>query len=135
MATIRSLNGKGSSKNGKGSSKKREGTADRTKLREKDVVVGAGPVIRDFREELGITIEQVSAKADINKSSLSRYESGEIAVTIRVLELISKAMGVPPAQIMDKCVEAMLEQVTERYKDTKVKPLLDNLRKSVIEKS
>lgn len=49
--------------------------------------------IKEFRDELGMSQEQLSKKADVSRTILSGLESGSITITsTKTLEKIAKAL-------------------------------------------
>lgn len=46
--------------------------------------------------------EQLAAVSGVHRVSIARYEAGVISPTVRVLEKIAKALGVPVAELLDR---------------------------------
>jgi len=55
------------------------------------------PIIKAWREHLGMTQEQLAEKAGMKQSALARLESGAIKPRTATLVKLSKAMGVKPS--------------------------------------
>lgn len=53
-----------------------------------------GELIRRLREEKGISLREMSASIDYDQSSLSKVERGEMLAPSRLIESISKKLGV-----------------------------------------
>lgn len=58
-----------------------------------------GAIIRQFRNQRGITLRMVSEKAGLSESFLSQFERGQTAASIRSLRLIADALGVSLSDI------------------------------------
>jgi transcriptional regulator with XRE-family HTH domain len=61
-----------------------------------------GQNITLIRSEVGLTKLQLSKKAKINPSEMTRVEKGIQNLTLDVIERIAKALGVPPAKLLMK---------------------------------
>lgn len=60
-------------------------------------------IVKTRRTELGLTLEQVSAKVGVSIATLQRYESGEIDiynVHLKKIEKLARALEVSPAFLM-----------------------------------
>lgn len=66
-----------------------------------------GNRLREHREKSGLTVEQAALKAGLSPGYLSRMETGERNVTLKNLSKISKALGVPPRDLVDSEAEAV----------------------------
>jgi len=66
-----------------------------------------GQVLRRFRKEAGLTQEQLSLEADVERNFVSLIERGVNQPTIRVLFKLAKALGTTPSQMLLE-VESML---------------------------
>lgn len=60
-----------------------------------------GSRIRLYRKTSGLTMDELARKVHKSKSSISKYESGQIAVDIATLFDIAQALDVSPNQLMD----------------------------------
>ncbi|WP_051931883.1 helix-turn-helix transcriptional regulator [Clostridium sp. KNHs214] len=60
-----------------------------------------GKRIKERREELGLTIQYIADKVKVHKSTIQRYETGNIKdIKIPVIESIAKALQVNPMWII-----------------------------------
>lgn len=58
-------------------------------------------ILRERREELSITMKELSVKVGVSESTISRWESGDIANMRRdKIALLSEALQISPAVIM-----------------------------------
>lgn len=74
-----------------------------------------GSRIKEKRLENKMTLEELGKKADVNKATIQRYESGKITnIPSDRIERISEALGVSPAYIMgweDENSDPILENI------------------------
>lgn len=57
--------------------------------------------IADRREELGMSYQDLADKVGMSKSTLQRYETGDIGkLSVDKIELLAKALKVTPAYLM-----------------------------------
>lgn len=73
-----------------------------------DPAVAFGKVLRTLRREAGLTQEQLSFKAEVERNFVSLIERGVNQPTIRVIFKLSAALDTKPSQII-----AMVESVIE----------------------
>lgn len=59
-----------------------------------------GDELRKVREDAGLTQEQLSVAAGIDRSYVSQLENDHKSPTVAVLFLICDALGVPPSQVI-----------------------------------
>lgn len=59
-----------------------------------DVRQVVGGNVRKHRKRLGLTQEQLAAKADMNSDFLSRIELGKMNVSVDVLKKVAVVLGV-----------------------------------------
>lgn len=50
--------------------------------------------IRELRKERGLTVQELAYRCDIERSNLSRIESGRANMTLKTLYTICEALGV-----------------------------------------
>lgn len=50
--------------------------------------------IRSTRKAQKLTVQELAYRCDIERSNMSRIESGRVNITIKTLTLIAKALGV-----------------------------------------
>ncbi len=65
-----------------------------------EISVKIGNRIRAFRKAKGITLEDLSRKIHKSKSTISKYENGEIAVDVETLYEIASALEVHVEQLL-----------------------------------
>ena len=61
-----------------------------------------GKRIRYYRKARGMTIIQLASSMHISKSAVSKYERGEIAITLEQLEAFAKALNIDFLQLLDE---------------------------------
>ena len=61
-----------------------------------------GERIRQRRNACGLTLRELAAKvnSDLTHATISRYENGEISVSLENARRIAEALGVPPAYLV-----------------------------------
>lgn len=72
-----------------------------------------GLLIRQLREEKGMTQKELAAAANINQATLSRYESGK-PLAVDTILAISAAFGGAPELILSVCSKCPAMQVLTR---------------------
>lgn len=70
----------------------------------------AGEVIRRFREKAGLSLSQLAERAGIEKSSLSKYENNQLAMSLPIVERIAEGLKTPPLLVIFECLK-------QRYPD------------------
>jgi len=68
-----------------------------------------GQVLRRVRKEAGLTQEQLSLEAEVERNFVSLIERGVNQPTIRILFKLAKALGTTPSQMLLE-VEAKLNE-------------------------
>ena len=68
-----------------------------------------GQVLRRVRKAAGLTQEQLSLEAEVERNFVSLIERGVNQPTIRVLFKLAKALGTTPSQMLAE-VEAKLSE-------------------------
>jgi len=68
-----------------------------------------GQVLRRFRKDAGLTQEQLSFEAEIERNFVSLIERGINQPTIKVLFKLARALGTTPSQMLLE-VEAKLRE-------------------------
>lgn len=58
-----------------------------------DPSVPVGPVLRRFRQELGLTIEQIASRAKLHAVYYGDIERGKENPTVKVLDRVLSALG------------------------------------------
>lgn len=111
-----------------------------------------GLAIAKRREELGITQDELAAKVGVSKSSISRWESGDISNMRRDrIQAIAKALDVSPLSLLqeeldDDLTAFQFHVVSERAEQMKkqnapddairseIKSMVDNMSNDQAEK-
>lgn len=84
-----------------------------------------GELIKKRRKELGITADELGAKIGVNRSTIYRYENGDIEkVPISVLEPLAKALYTTAEYLMGLGKEA---QTSDNDYDEKILKLFTAL--------
>lgn len=60
-----------------------------------------GPNLREARERLGITQEEVAHRSGVHATEVSRMEAGKRDPKISTLRRLAKAVEVTPGQLLD----------------------------------
>ena len=60
-----------------------------------------GKNLRDARERLGITQEEVAARSGVQAGEISRIERGKRDPQVSTLEKIAAAVEMPPGRLLD----------------------------------
>ena len=56
--------------------------------------------IKSLRQEKNLSVQDLAYLCDMERSSVSRIESGRINITIKTLCLISNALGIEPKDLL-----------------------------------
>lgn len=56
--------------------------------------------IKKLRQERDLSVQDLAYLCDMERSSMSRIESGRINITIKTLCIISAALGIEPKELM-----------------------------------
>jgi transcriptional regulator with XRE-family HTH domain len=67
----------------------------------RDVLVSFAENLRRRRKELGLSQEQLGARADIQMADISRYESGVRDPRVTTIARLAHALDVPIADLLD----------------------------------
>ncbi|WP_405425535.1 helix-turn-helix domain-containing protein [Streptomyces erythrochromogenes] len=49
--------------------------------------------LRDLREKLGLTLDDIAERSQIHKSQLSRFERGQCGLSVDALHRLAEALG------------------------------------------
>jgi transcriptional regulator with XRE-family HTH domain len=63
-----------------------------------------GARIKELREGLGLTQAELAEMVNRNPHTIKDYESGRAAPSVRALELLAGALGVPERELLDDSV-------------------------------
>ena len=96
-------------------------------MNSKNIMIGNR--IRQRREKLGLTQEELGNKLLLNKSTIQRYETGKIAtIKLPILHAIAKQLNVDPDWLALKTDEmGVFEPKDDWYKSDKLNGTVDDL--------
>ncbi len=77
-------------------------------------LLGAGEFIRGLRDEVGISLRELAEELNVNRGTISRWESDDLAISLDSLEAIADALGKPRQEVAMRCLRYSLET---RYPD------------------
>lgn len=60
-----------------------------------------GQMLRMYRKQRGMTAKDVADKVGVARATVSRYETGDIEVSISMAEKLAKALGISPMDLID----------------------------------
>jgi transcriptional regulator with XRE-family HTH domain len=72
-----------------------------------------GEVLRDRRQELGMTLREVSADARVSLGYISEIERGQKEASSECLGAISGAVDLPLSELMSRLSEAIAEEESQ----------------------
>lgn len=65
-------------------------------------IVGAiGPKVRESRQQLGLSLQQLSARSEVSAAAIHKVERGDMVPTITTLLKLAAALGRPIAHFVD----------------------------------
>lgn len=67
-----------------------------------DVARACGLVLRELREELGISQVELSERAGYDRSYIGRVERGENSPTITTVFVLAETLGASPVDVVKK---------------------------------
>ena len=98
-----------------------------------------GPGIRAIREELGLSLREVSARAGPSVNAISRIERGDNSPTVASLHMIAEALGVSITEFFVKQAEQSViylqpaDRDLSEYETMKIESLGSGLRNQQLE--
>lgn len=99
---------------------------------EKLVIPDAGPILRQHRQNAKLSIDDVAERTRMDRSQISRYESGEVRVNLRVLEALALAIGQKPQKVIAECQASLLQKLRDRYgKASDLVEMVEEIRRHV----
>ncbi|MGL6074474.1 MAG: helix-turn-helix domain-containing protein [Fimbriiglobus sp.] len=78
------------------------------------IIRGAGDVLRKHRQEAGMTLETLAAKALIEKSQIAKYEANQVGISDERLAKLAKAMSIAPDVLAHECLLAIKPQIQSK---------------------
>lgn len=73
-----------------------------------------------IRENIGLTKSQLAKKMGVNQSTVSRWESGKMGITIDNAYELSLILGVSLPQLVGKNIDDINDNINRKYQYTKV---------------
>lgn len=70
-------------------------------MKEKDLLLKIGERIKELRTEKGISQQELAAALDIEKSNMSRLESGRVNMGVRTIYRIAQALDISMSELLD----------------------------------
>ncbi|MFT3663047.1 MAG: helix-turn-helix transcriptional regulator [Gordonia sp. (in: high G+C Gram-positive bacteria)] len=67
---------------------------------DKSVIVEVGQVIRNYRMKLGISASEVSRRAAVSPTTVTRLEAGEHSPSVDKLSAIASVVGAPMTEVL-----------------------------------
>ena len=109
---------------------------------EKRLIPTFGKRLRQLRKERKLSQERLALIADCNPAYIGMVERGEKAISLRVIEKICRAMGIPPVELFqlsqirseNNSPEKIREQfaLLVEHKDPQVLDMLSTMMESLI---
>lgn len=65
-----------------------------------DILTVVGENIKYYRTKLGLTQEELAARAGVNRSYLASLERGRRNTTLKTVEMLAKALGVSTSDLV-----------------------------------
>lgn len=72
-----------------------------------------GSAVRLFRETSGISQENLAERADLDRTYVSGVERGVRNPTLRIIEKLASALGVPPAKLFEEAARIQKKSPTK----------------------
>ena len=88
-------------------------------------IESAGGAIRALREERSLSLTDLAAKLKWDKGRLSKYENNQLAMSLPVLDLIAKALDLPPLVVLLHCLKHRYPML--RRRDNRVAQLVEQI--------
>ena len=88
---------------------------------------GAGEAVRRVREATGLQQKEFAERANMNASTLCRYENGERALTLDVIRQIAIAAGKPEEVLTLECLQIAYPRLGESTAGALLKKLVKAL--------
>lgn len=62
--------------------------------------VAFGRVVRQLREEQGVSQEELGNRTGLHRNHVGQVERGELAPTLKSVEILADALGLPPSELI-----------------------------------
>lgn len=67
-------------------------------------IESTGDVVRAMREKAGLSLQQLADRIGADKSSLSKYENNQLAMSLRTIERIAEGLELAPLVVLFECL-------------------------------
>jgi transcriptional regulator with XRE-family HTH domain len=86
-----------------------------------------GEVLRERRQELGMTLREVSADARVSLGYISEIERGQKEASSECLGAISGAVDLPLSELMSRLSDAIAEEESQSTADVETQAVVAEL--------
>ena len=62
--------------------------------------VAFGRVVRELREEQGISQEELGNRTGLHRNHVGQVERGELSPTLTSVDVLADALGLPPSELV-----------------------------------
>jgi transcriptional regulator with XRE-family HTH domain len=87
-------------------------------------------VIKRLRQEKKISLRDLESETKISRSLLSRYENGQLSISIDSLETIAKALCIPVPYLIIELLKHKYPHLTD--KNNNISNILNNLSAALL---
>jgi transcriptional regulator with XRE-family HTH domain len=67
-------------------------------------LTNSGGILRQAREEAGLSLRELAERLSWNQGTLSKYENGQTGLSLEILEEIADAIGCSREQLAVRCL-------------------------------
>lgn len=92
-------------------------------------LTGAGDVLRELREQAGLSLREAAGKLDWYPGELSKYETNKVGVSLEIVEKIADLVGKPREAVVLQCLQTRYTKLAQ--KDSPVGKALGHLLKAI----
>lgn len=75
--------------------------------------------LKYIREKIGLTKNELAKKMHVSQSTVSRWESGEMGITVEKAYELSLILDVPLPELVGKDIESLSNDISKEYVYTK----------------
>lgn len=75
--------------------------------------------LKYIREKIGLTKNELAKKMHVSQSTVSRWESGEMGITVEKAYELSLILDVPLPELVGKDIETLSNDISKEYVYTK----------------